>query len=295
VPDKVTPKLDTNGRVTYSVRKTTPQGSKTITLDWADMFHVRFFASDGLIGTSPIDYAAQSIGVALAADKWGAAFFGNSATPSGVLKHPGKLSPEAIERLANDWQATYSGAHNANKTAILYEGMEWSPISIKPEEAQFLETRKFQAETICGQIFRIPLHKIGLLDHATFSNIEHQGIEFATDSIRPRCCRLEAAINNQLIGVDEPDLYAEFCLDALYRGDLEARYRAYATGIQWGFLNRDEVRQRDNLNPIPDGQGKVFERPLNMQPIGTKPEKPEPTPAQEDDPSTEDKEDEAPA
>lgn len=219
-----------------------------------------------MLGLSPISQARQALGMAMAAEEYGARFFANDSRPGGVLEHPGHLSDEASERLRVSWEAS-SGLANSHRVRLLEEGMKWQQIGIPPEEAQFLETRKFQVAEI-ARLFRVPPHMIGDLDRATFSNIEHQSIEFVTHSIRPWLVRWEQAIDKTLLTDSERENYfVEFLVDGLLRGDITSRYTAYATGRQNGWLNADEIREFENMNPIPDGSGETYLINGNMQPI----------------------------
>lgn len=223
-------------------------------LDSQDTLHVMGMSFDGLWGVSVLEYAANTIGIATGAEKMGRQLFENGMRPSGVLTHPGTLSQPAQDRLKAQVAARHAG--DFHKPLFLEEGIKWEQMSVTPEDAQFLETRKFQVEEIC-RIFRVPLHLVQDLEHATFSNIEHQSIEFVTHTLRPWLVRIEKAIKRDLIYED--DLFVEFTTEALLRGDIETRYRAYSVGLQSKFLNRNEVRGFENLNPVKGGD--EFENP----------------------------------
>ena len=148
--------------------------------------------------------------------------------------------------------------------AVLEEGVEWQQIGIPPEDAQYLELRQFQVVDI-ERFFRVPPHKIASLERATFSNIEHQSIEFVVDCIRPICVRLEQSARRCLLTTEErPTWIAEHVIDGLLRGDTASRYQAYAIGRQWGWLSADDIRELENQNPLPDGQGQSYLVPMNM-------------------------------
>ena len=196
--------------------------------------------------------------------RFGARFFGEGANMGGVVEHPGKLSPQAHEGLKKDINEKYTGLGRAHRIMLLEEGMKYQRVGIPPNEAQFLETRKFQVAEI-GRLFGISqLHKIGDLERATFSNIEHQAIEFVTDTIRPILINIEQENNYKLFG-DSP-YFCEHLIDGLLRGDIKTRYEAYATARQWGWMNADDIRELENMNPLPDGQGQIYLVPLNMIP-----------------------------
>ncbi|MBQ6529533.1 MAG: phage portal protein, partial [Clostridia bacterium] len=208
---------------------------------------------DGLIGHSPIAMAKNAIGLAIAAEEYGSSFFSNSGTPSGVLEHPGVLKEPQKVRKA--WEDAYGGSSNAHKVAVLEEGMKFSPISINPHEAQFLETRKFQVTEIC-RIFRVPPHMIADLEKSSFNNIEQQSLDFVTNTIRPWLVRIEQSVYQQLLSENEQQkLFAKFNVDGLLRGDFQSRMKGYAVGIQNGFMSPNDVRELEDMNLIPDEEG----------------------------------------
>lgn len=245
----------------------TPTSGETLVLPEDKVLHIRGLSTDGILGISPIAQARQAIGLAMATEEFGARFFGNGARPGGVLEHPGTLTDEAMARLQMSWEQSHNGNVNAHKVAILEEGMKYAPVGIPPEDAQFLETRKFQIEEI-ARIFRVPVHLIGDLDRATFSNIEQQSLEYVIYSVRPWLVRWEQAIQRSLMLSGERKTYfVEFLVDGLLRGDIMSRYQAYATAIQNGWMSRNEVRQLENLNPAEELD--EFLVPMNMMAAGT--------------------------
>lgn len=257
-----------SGFLAYDVRM--PDGTQ-VRVPQTDMLHVPGLAFDGVTGLSPIAYAAQSIGLGLAAEQFGAAFFGNGSNPSGYISLPGKaLNKEQAAVLRESWYATYGGVNNAQKTAVLFENAKFERISIPPNEAQFIETRKHQVSDI-ARWYRVPPHMIGDLDRATFSNIEHQQLEFVMHTLRPWLVRFEQEINRKLFPTSssgEPSsTYAEFSVDGLLRGDIKSRSEYYVKGRQWGWLSANDVRAFENQEPI-DG-GDVYMTPLNMQQGGS--------------------------
>lgn len=232
------------------------------------VFHVRGLGSNGIVGYSPITLARQSIGLGLATEEFGSRFFGNGARPGVVLEHPGKLGDEAYGRLKTSWAGRHQGLKNAHRVAILEEGMGVKEVGIPPEDAQFLETRKFQVTEI-ARIYRIPPHMLADLERATFSNIEHLGIEFVTHSLGPWLKRWEQRIGLSLLTEAERQVYfAEHLVAALLRGDIKSRYEAYAVGRNWGWMSADDVRELENMNPLPNGEGGVYLQPLNMVDAG---------------------------
>jgi len=230
------------------------------------IWHLKAFG-DGLFGYSPVQLMRNAIGLSLAMEKYGAKFFGNGARPGGVLEHPGKLGDEAQRRLRSSWSEMHQGLDNSHKVAILEEGLKWHEVGIPPEDAQYLEGRKFQGTEI-ARIYRVPPHMIADLDKATFSNIEHQSQEFLNYTMLPWTTRWEQSIRKYLLLPQEQKrYYAEFLVDGLLRGDITARTSYYATGRNWGWLSVNDIREKENMNPV-DG-GDVYLQPLNMIPAGS--------------------------
>lgn len=231
------------------------------------VLHVRALATDGIIGLSPLRAARNAIGLSIAAEQFGSRFFANDARPSVVLKHPGVLSDEAAKRLRESWMERYGGADRSWRPAVLEEGMDVETLSVPPEDAQFLATRKFQLEEI-ARIYRVPPHMIGDLDRATFNNIEQMSLEFVTYTLRPWLVRIEQAISARVLLEQEREKYfAEFLVDGLLRGDAQSRFQAYATGKQWGWLSTNDIRRAENMPPIPGGD--EYWQPVNMVVVGT--------------------------
>ncbi|WP_415874692.1 phage portal protein [Clostridium sp.] len=217
------------------------------------IFHIPGLSFNGLTGISPISAAREAVGLALAVEEFGARFFGNGARPGGILEHPGILKDP--EKLRKQWEEVYRGVGNSHKVAVLEEGMKYHEIGIPPEDAQFLQTRKFQINEIC-RIYRVPPHLIGDLEHATFSNIEHQSIEFAVHTIRPWLVRWEQAINKCLLTPSERKKYfAKFTIDGLLRGDFKTRMEGYAIGRQNGWYSANDIRELEDMNPISEEKG----------------------------------------
>ena len=217
------------------------------------IFHIPAFSFDGIIGVSPITYAREAMGLALATEEFGARFFGNGARPGGVLEHPGVLKDP--EKLRESWNKVYQGTANSHKVAVLEEGMKYHEIGMSPEDSQFLQTRSFQIAEIC-RIFRVPPHMVGDLSRSTFSNIEHQSIDFVVHTIRPWLVRWEQAITRALLSEEERTIYyAKFNVDGLMRGDFVTRMNGYAIARQNGWMSANEIRSLENMNKIPADQG----------------------------------------
>ena len=256
LPELMDVDRDPDGSIVYEYA-VTPTDKRRLSSE--DVLHIPGLGFDGLKGYSPIAVMRNTLGLSLATEEYGASFFKNSATPSGVLTHPGRIKrrddgtggPEALRA---QWQSVYSGP-NRGRVAVLEEGMKFERISMPNNEAQFLETRKFQVSEI-ARIFRVPPHMIGDLEHATFSNIEHQAISFAQHTIRPWAVRIEQACDRALI---DPRLknerYAQFNLDGLMRGDYASRMSGYAVARQNGWMNANDIRNLENMDPIPEDQG----------------------------------------
>ncbi len=250
LPDHMDVDRDSKGNLTYTY--TTSDG-KTVVIKPTDMLHIPGLGFDGVMGYSPIALEKSAIGLGLASEEYGSKFFSNGARPSGILTHPNTVkNPRAIR---DSWNSAYGGSTNANRVAILEEGMTFTPLSIPNNEAQFLETRKFQVEEIC-RIFRVPPHLVGDLEHATFSNIEHMSIDFAVHTIRPWLVRIEQAMNRALFSDQEKGkFYVQFNIDGLMRGDYKSRMEGYAIARQNGWMSANDIRQLENQNPIPAEKG----------------------------------------
>ena len=194
----------------------------------------------------------NAIGISIACEEYGASFFGNGASPSGVLEHPGVIKNP--ERVRDAWQRAYGG-RNAHKVAVLEEGMKFTPIAIPNNEAQFLETRKFQIEEI-ARMYRVPLHMIGDLDHATFSNVEHLSLDFVKYSLDPWIVRWEQSLQKALLSDSEKGQYfVKFNVDGLLRGDYASRMQGYATARQNGWMSANDIRELEDMNMISEEEG----------------------------------------
>ncbi len=232
-----------------------------------DIIHMKNMSVDGYLGLSPIACAQDVIGLALAAQQHGAVLFRQGGQVSGVLKHPGRLSKEASDNLAESWRNTHSGVQNAHKIAVLEEGMTFDKIALTNEDAQFLQTRQFQVLDIC-RLYRVPPHKLADYGRATFNNLEQQQQGYIDDCLGPHTLQLEGLMDDLLLFDDERALYADyFDVTGMLRGDTVRRYQSYQIGLLNGFLSRNEVRAQENLNPIPGGD--EYRVPLNTgDPLG---------------------------
>ena len=257
MPNRMEVNRDTNGMLYYVYQKSsddapTLEGSSVI-LSPSEVLHVPGLGFDGLVGYSPIAMAKNAIGLSMAAEEYGAKFYANGAAPSGVLEHPGVLKDPA--KVRDSWNAAFGGSSNSHKVAVLEEGLKYTPISISPNEAQFLETRKFQIDEI-ARIFRVPPHMVGDLEKSSFSNIEQQSLEFVKYTLDPWVVRWEQSLSRALLSETEKKSYFfKFNLEGLLRGDYQSRMQGYSIGIQNGFMCPNEVRELENLDLIPDELG----------------------------------------
>ena len=263
MPDRMKVDRDEHGRLYYEYtvydsddvdgRKGTDKVGRTVRLQPHDVLHIPGLGFDGLVGYSPIAMAKNAIGLAIATEEYGSKFFANGAAPSGVLEHPGTIKDPS--KVRESWQATFGGSGNSNKIAVLEEGMKYTPISISPEQAQFLETRKFQNDEI-ARIFRVPPHMIGDLEKSSFNNIEQQSLEFVKYTLDPWVSRWEQAMVRALLTPDEKKKYFfKFNVDGLLRGDYQSRMNGYATARQNGWMSTNDIRELENLDRIPEEDG----------------------------------------
>ena len=258
MPDRMTVDRDARGRIYYEYARSESDANtlgkkSSVILSPEDVFHIPGLGFDGLVGYSPIAMAKQAIGMGLACDEYGASFYQNGAQPGGVLEHPNVLKDP--KRVRESWNAIYQGSKNAHRIAVLEEGMTYKPITISPEQAQFLETRKFQIDEI-ARIFRVPPHMIGDLEKSSFSNIEQQSLEFVKYTLAPWISRWEQAIQRSLLLMSERTRYfARFNVEGLLRGDYQSRMNGYAVACQNGWMSANDIRELESLDMIPDEQG----------------------------------------
>ena len=257
MPNRMVVDRNDKGRIVYKYNVSkddapTMKGTM-VELKSEDVLHVPGLGFDGLVGYSPIAMAKNAIGMAIACEEYGAKFFSNGATPGGILEHPGTVKNP--ERVRESWTSAFGGSANANKVAVLEEGMKYTPISISPEQAQFLETRKFQINEI-ARIFRVPPHMVGDLEKSSFSNIEQQSLEFVKYTLDPWVARWEQAMVRSLFTQDEKEKYfVKFNVDGLLRGDYQSRMNGYAIGRQNGWMSANDIRELENLDRISEEEG----------------------------------------
>jgi len=272
-PDRVTPTRDRDGSVAYLVDNGTTEPTR---LRGADMFHLRGLGFDGLVGYSPIALARQAIGLGIATEQFGAAWFGNGSHGSAVLESPTPLAPDRSAALAKQFERRNRGPKNASRVLVLEGGLQYKPISVPPDDAQFLQTREFQVNEI-ARWYRVPPHKLADLSRATFSNIEHQAIEFVTDAIVPCVHGWESEAQRKLIGTPaRRTLFTRMSVQALLRGDQAARADYYEKLWRMGVLSANEIRRFEDMNPIDDGDQHLVQ--LNLTSLDDVGDEPEPEP-----------------
>jgi len=257
MPNRMSVDRDSSGALYYTYTRYSDEAptmnGMTVTLRPSEVLHIPGLGFDGLVGYSPIAMAKNAIGMAIACEEYGAKFFANGAAPGGVLEHPGTIKDP--QKVRDSWNAAYQGSSNSHRVAVLEEGMKYQPIGISPEQAQFLETRKFQINEI-ARIFRVPPHMVGDLEKSSFSNIEQQSLEFVKYTLDPWVIRWEQAISRSLLRPDEKKLYfAKFNVDGLLRGDYVSRMNGYATARQNGWMSANDIRELENLDRIPPELG----------------------------------------
>ena len=257
MPNRMTVDRDSKGQLYYKYTTSSDEAptmdGSVVCLPPSDVLHIPGLGFDGLVGYSPIAMAKNAIGMAIACEEYGAKFFANGATPGGVLEHPGTIKDP--QRVRESWQAAFGGSSNSNKVAVLEEGMKYTPISISPEQAQFLETRKFQINEI-ARIFRVPPHMVGDLEKSSFSNIEQQSLEFVKYTLDPWVIRWEQSMMRALLTEDEKGAYfVTFNQEGLLRGDYQSRMNGYAIGRQNGWMSANDIRELENMDLIPEEEG----------------------------------------
>lgn len=271
MPNKMAVDRDEHGQLYYSYQRSNdeaiPESGKVI-LKPSDVLHIPGLGFDGLVGYSPIAMAKNAIGMAIACEEYGAKFYANGASPGGVLEHPGTIKDP--QKVREAWQSQFGGSQNSGKVAVLEEGMKYTPISISPNEAQFLETRKFQINEI-ARIFRVPPHMVGDLEKSSFSNIEQMSLEFVKYTLDPWVIRWEQALTRTLLTPDEKATYfIKYNVEGLLRGDYQSRMNGYATARQNGWMSANDIRELENLDRIPAEEGgDLYLINGNMLPMGS--------------------------
>jgi HK97 family phage portal protein len=265
---------DKTGDLIYSYKYENGQ-SKDFSQE--EIWHLKDYSDDGIIGKSRVTQAREAIGLAIASEAYGARFFANDTTINRILKHPGKLSPQARDNIKESLKKYLDEKRHG--TMLLEEGLDMASVGLSNEDSQFLETREFQVQDI-GRIYRVPGVLIGAPDKtSTYASAEQFFLSFVVHTIRPWVVKIEQSINRNLISPSSKQYFAEHVLDGLLRGDIKTRFDSYRVAREWGWLNADEIRAFDNMAPLPDGKGQIYLQPLNMAEAGKKPlPPPEPKP-----------------
>jgi HK97 family phage portal protein len=264
-PDKMTVKRGEDGALKYHYQLPASVGGGVKVFAAWQILHLKGPSKDGVMGMSMIAAARESIGLGMRAEEFGARFFANDATPGLVMIHPEQLSDEAYGRMKDSWNAAHQGAENSHRMAILEEGVKIERIGIAPGDAQYLETRKFQVTEV-ARIFRLPPHMLADLERATFSNIEHQGLEFVTYSLMPWLVRFEQRMAlSLLLPGERKKYYVKHLVEGLLRGDIKTRYEAYSIGRNGGWLCANDIRELEDMNAVEGGD--IYLVPLNMVPV----------------------------
>jgi HK97 family phage portal protein len=252
------------GEVFYRV--SLPDGTPAATLPAYRMFHLMGYTDNGYEGKSVLAHVRESVGLGLAVEEFGARYFAQGTHMGGFLEVPGRLSGDASARLKADLNEKYQGLGRSHRVIVLEEGAKYASVAIPPNDSQMLETRRFQTEEI-ARFYRVPPHLIQSLERSTNNNIEHQGIDFVTHCIQPWVVKWEMAIARQLLSpAERAAFFAKFNLASLLRGDTKSRYEAYAVGRQWGWLSANDIRELEDLDRLPGGQGDMYLVPMNMVP-----------------------------
>jgi HK97 family phage portal protein len=262
-PDRIKIEMISGGEYRYRVLQ--PSGADLV-LGRGEVWHLKGMSFDGILGLNPIELARDAVGMGLSAQEYGARFFQNNARPGGVIEFAGTFKDQTARKtFIESWQTGQSGL-NQGKTAVLEHDMKYKEIGLNNTDAQFIEARKFQVTEI-ARMFRVPPHMIADLDRATFSNIEHQSLEFVLHTMTPHAERWESSIESSLLLDTEDDIEIEFDFTSLLRGDHAARAAYYNSGINTGWLTRNEARLMEGYDPKPGLD--VPLQPLNMVPAGT--------------------------
>lgn len=257
LPDRMTVDRDEAGEIIYRYTQYYDEAGiirkSPVILTRDEVFHIPGLGFDGIQGYSPIAMCKNAIGISIACEQFGSKFFANGATPGGVLEHPGVIKDP--EKVRKNWNSTFGGARNSGKVAVLEEGMKYHPISIPPEDAQFLETRKFQINEI-ARIYRVPPHMLADLEKSSFSNIEQMSLEFVKYTLDPWVIRWEQSLNRDFIYEnDKGRKFFKFNVEGLLRGDYQSRMNGYATARQNGWMSANDIRELEDMNKIPAEEG----------------------------------------
>ena len=267
LPDKTKRKITEDGKFVYEV--TLPAGDK-VPLPDANVLHIKGLGFDGYTGYDVVSYHKEALGLGIGVKEYGARFFANNAAPGGVLEHPGPapLGDKAFKHLKESWAELHQGLENAHRVAILEEGTKWHEFGIDPQRAQALEVQKWTVDD-CSRIFQIPPHMLGSMEFSKYNNVEELRLDFLTMTMLYWFRKWEQECSYKLLMPREQGkLFCEFVADGLLRGNVAARTKYYQAGRQWGFLSINDIRAKENMNPIGPA-GDVYLDPLNMVPAGS--------------------------
>jgi len=258
-PGSVVPKLRDDWSLWYDV--TFANGTRDV-LPASQIFHVRGLSLDGIRGLSALEYARETLGLGIAAERHGAKLFVNGANPGGALETEQTLTDEVFARVKTSWNEKHTGLENSHKVAILEGGLKWTSVTMTNTDAQWLENRKHTDNQICG-LLRVPPHKIAILDRSTNNNIEHQSLDYVNDGLMPHLNRIENRIRIDLLNErDEEDHFAKFNVSALLRGDMKARSQFYKDMVYLGAYSPNDVLELEDRNPREGGD--IYLTPSNM-------------------------------
>lgn len=259
IPTQMKVEIKEDGDISY-VYTSLKQGVVTLPAD--EVLHFKMLSLDGVVGISPIAYNALAISLGMSQSEYSDNFYKNGSNSSVILSHPATLKDDAYNRLKDSFTKEYTGVKNSHKPILLEDGMKIERLSITNADAQYIESRTFNKDEIAG-IFRVPPHMVNEMSKSTFSNIEHQSLEFVKYSLMPYLVMIETELKNKLLlKSGRSKQYFKFNTNALVRGDIKTRYESYQIGIQSGFINRNEVRRLEDLDEA-DGLDE-FIVPLNM-------------------------------
>ncbi len=250
---------DEQGKLIYRYRR---ENGEVRIFQSSEILHFRGLSTDGLLGCSPVQWAGGPSLLALNAERFGITFFANGSHPGGVITTNGTISTEGAKQLAADFEGPHMGVQNANRVAVLEDGTTFTPFTIPPEDAQFLETRNFERSEIAG-MYRVPPHKIGDLSRSTYANIEEQNIDWGISGLRPTAVGFEREIEHKF-NLRKQGLTVKVGLDALLRGNALGRAQALDIQRRNGVVNANEWRRMEGRNGRADSGGQEFWQPVNM-------------------------------
>lgn len=258
-PGAVKPKMRDDWSIWYDV--TFANGTRDV-LPASAIFHVKGLSLNGWLGLSALQYARETLGLGIAAERHGAKLFVNGANPGGALETEQTLTDEVFERVKSSWNEKHTGLENSHKVAILEGGLKWTSVTMTNTDAQWLENRKHTDNQICG-LLRVPPHKVAILDRSTNNNIEHQSLDYVNDGLMPHLNRIENRIRVSLLNErDEEDHFAKFNVAALLRGDMKARSSFYKDMVYLGAFSPNDVLELEDRNPREGGD--IYLTPSNM-------------------------------